>query len=442
MLEVHRLDSILGIGIEVTTAISSLSNLIILSVGGVCERGVEFLNTIKAPLRGLSVGFQDVLYPNQITTLGACASTLSFLDVTPGTISSQPIEMIFPFVETLRLPVNDCLSSTSIFRSFPNLKRFDLVAMNEELTYEDVREDHEVNMAKLDLYDGPIPNLEILVGDTYAMHQSAFYCPVKKLLVDPLDEERADRVILPLVRRCRPSILRILLNIDYDAESFDFLEPFFAELVNATELKELWLVVAPDFTFAKETPLEDFIVRGFNSFTISVLTTLTRMTSHAAWHDFRYNDWDEFVSNFDLDSWVLVAANAIPSLRQVIMFSMARCTQNRYVIIGDGDEERSVTMEPDLDGPWTFGFGYNVEEIPYSTTCMLRPSSSTARATLRGIESSIGNRDSWDSVSGSSESGTSHSGSFAEDHDGEDGDEEGDDDEDDDDKDEDEGEHY
>lgn len=135
------------------------------------------------------------------------------------------------------------------------------------------------------------------------------------------------------------------------------------------------------------------------------------------------DDYDQFVANFDLQLWVLMAAETIPSLRHVITFSMAHCTQTRYVITGVGDEERGITTEPDYDGPWSFGSSYNVEEIPYDTTCMLRPSSSTSRATLRGIEPSIGIRDSFVYVREASESATSHSGSFEEDYDSDDEDE-------------------
>lgn len=146
-------------------------------------------------------------------------------------------------------------------------------------------------------------------------------------------------------------------------------------------------------------------------------------------------DWNEFVSNFDLDYWAFGAAKTIPTLREIIIFSMAYCAQVRYEITVNEAGERSMTIDTSFDGPWSFGFSYHVEEIPNETTCMLRPWSSTSRATLLGIEPSIGlhgkYRDQDDSRSLNSDIGWPEDfyddgegeGGEDEEEDGEDGDE-------------------
>ena len=99
------------------------------------------------------------------------------------------------------------------------------------------------------------------------------------------------------------------------------------------------------------------------------------------------DDWVHFLQNFDnLNSWIPNVIDAFPALRQLIVFSLGACTQDRYVIDTDEDRGRHVVKtELEFEGPWSFGYSYYVEEVPNEPTCLFNPSLSTSRATTLGI---------------------------------------------------------
>ena len=99
------------------------------------------------------------------------------------------------------------------------------------------------------------------------------------------------------------------------------------------------------------------------------------------------DDYDQFYEYFDLDLWVdEQVIKAFPTLRQLIVFTLATCSQVRYVIDTTEDEGRKVVeTDYDFEGPWSFGHDYYVEEVPNEPICLFDPSLSTSRTTILGI---------------------------------------------------------